>query len=141
MSEVSEFHLHIHEGATPEAVRAAVEAYRLGASEDAAVGAVEREADRVALAERAYQESDGSMKPLLGFLADNPDRLVPYTEASAILGFPSARSMPGLLGAFGRRANHRYGGQWPFEKVWHEGAWQMRMGADIAQAIRALRSS
>ena len=86
-------------------------------------------------------ESDGNMAPLLEFLADNPERLIPFTEVSAALEFPSARSMPGLLGAFGRRANHRYGGKWPFEKRWHEDASHMRMDADVAEEIRRLRDA
>lgn len=89
-----------------------------------------------ALARRAYRESTGNMKPLLAFLADNPDREIPFTEASAALGFTSAFSMPGLLGAFGRRANHRYGGKWPFRTFRRDGVWHVLMTPDAAAAIR-----
>jgi len=149
------FHLHIHEGAPADATQAAVVALiaRTNGSVPISVDAPDSvdvpigvDATRptntaLALARRAYNESDGKMCPLLEFLADNPDRLVPFTEASRALGFPTARSMPGLLGAFGRRANHRYGGVWPFKKVWHNSAWHMRMDADIAEVIRKLRDS
>jgi len=141
MSEDSHFHLHIHEGATPETARAAVEAYKAGVATVAAPLNVASSNGTVSLARRAYNESDGNMAPLLEFLADNPGRLIPFTEASTALGFPSARSMPGLLGAFGRRANHRYGGKWPFEKCWHEHVWHMRMEADVAEEIRRLRDA
>ena len=79
------------------------------------------------------------MKPLLEFLAANPDRWIPFTEASAALGFDSQRSMPGLLGSFGLRSNHRYGGRWPFETDQHDDLWHMRMDARVAEAIQALR--
>ena len=85
-------------------------------------------------------ESSGNMKPLLEFLAANPDRWIPFTEASEALGFDSPRSMPGLLGSFGLRSNHRYDGRWPFETNEHDdGGWHMRMDARAAEAILALR--
>ena len=141
MSEGNEFHLHLHEGVTPDVARAAIREYKATRSLEPPPDVDEAGPSNpaAALAKRAYNDSDGRMGPLLEFLADNPDRLVPFTEASSALGFPSARSMPGLLGAFGRRANHRYGGKWPFEKIWHEGAWHMRMDGDVAELIRELR--
>lgn len=63
-----------------------------------------------------------------------------FTEASAALGFESARSMAGLLGAFGRRANHRYEGKWPFKTMWRGNGWHMRMTQEAAEAIRELRA-
>lgn len=141
MSKSIELHLHIHEGASPEAVRAAVEAVaRQGVAPTAATVAVNgagHDQQRL-LVERAYLESDGSMKPLLDFLAANPDRHIPYAEVNTVLGFPTARSLPGLLGAFGRRAIHRYDGFWPFEKEWENESWHMWMSAENAAIIRAL---
>jgi hypothetical protein len=139
MPESNHFHLHIHEGVTPEVVRAAIDAYHgRSRANNSGDPADESSSAAIALAQRAYRESDGMMADLLAFLAEDPGRLVPFTEASAKLGYESARSMPGLLGAFGRRSKHRYGGTWPFEKVLHDGAWHMRMDPEIAEAIRAL---
>lgn len=146
----NEFHLHIHEGATPEAVRTAVETYNSGRVPDTGVAIPETEpgedgppADSLtdeamtALAVRAYAESEGNAKPLLEYLAEHPDRLVSYTEASEALGFPSKQSMPGLLGSFGKRANHRYGGIWPFDKgIWANGDSNFLMTEVAASAIR-----
>lgn len=150
MSDRSEFHLHIHEGASPEAVRTAIESYHAGTQPQSATRVPDEEpesdgmspAELQALATRAYKESWGNMKPLMEYLADNPDRLVSYTEASKALGFPSKLSMPGLLGAFGRRANHRYGGAWPFEKaIWADDDSNFLMSEAAAQAIRDARGS
>lgn len=149
----NEFHLHIHEGAPLDAVRVAVETYNSGQPGDSVAptadmdGMEEDEASQevstealVALATRAYTESEGNMKPLLEFLAENPDRLVSYTEASEALNFPSNLSMPGLLGAFGRRANHRYGGAWPFKKaIWANEDSNFLMTEIAANAIRDAR--
>jgi len=141
MDKNSHFHLHIHVGATEEAAKAAVEAYWNGAGrDDESVHPDESSpVTRQALAQRAYRESVGTMRPLLDFLAENPERTIPFGEASAALGFSTPRSMPGLLGAFGRRANHRYRGEWPFRRLRRDDAWYMRMDADIAAAIRSLR--
>ena len=145
MTEATEFHLHLHDGVTPEAVKAAIDAWRDGSSDESMATveeAIEEESPEamVALAKRAYRESNGKMNPLLDFLADNPDRAIPFTEATTALGFDSARSMPGLLGAFGRRANHRYDGKWPFKTMWQNGAWHMLMTQEAAEAIRELRT-
>jgi len=78
------------------------------------------------------------MKPLLDFHAANPDRWIPFTEASAALGFDSQRSMPGLLGSFGLRSNHRYGGR-SFETSQHDDLWHMRMDERVPEAIQAVR--
>jgi len=153
MSNSNDFHLHLHEGVSAEAARVAVEAYyaaQAARNGTTASPRVEVEADEpeddmsaedlAALATRAYEESWGNMKPLMEYLADNPDRLVSYTEASEALGFPSKLSMPGLLGAFGRRANHRYGGAWPFEKaIWADDDSNFLMSEAAAEAIRRAR--
>ena len=58
MPEHNQFHLHVHEGATPAAVRAAVEAYHAGPTKTTTVVPDARAEmtidERVALAERAY---------------------------------------------------------------------------------------
>ena len=144
MSKVSEvnIHLHIHEGASPEAVRAAVKAAREQGDVDPGEAGRGGEApdDRAAeFVRRAYQDSEEKAKPLLEFLADNPDRLVPYPEVSEHLRFETARSLPGLLGAFSRRADHRYGGRQPFERRETLDGWCLFMPQENAAIINELR--
>lgn len=147
----NEFHLHLHDGVSPEAVTAAIKTWgqiRPQAlidepdsdlkPEEELEAEPEQDPEALAkLARRAYKESDGNMGPLLEFLAKNEERWIPFVEASEALGFKTARSMPGLLGAFGRRANHRYGGKWPFETAYRDGgAAFMRIEAPAAAALR-----
>lgn len=132
-------HIHVHEGASPEAVRAAVEA-ACGGEEQAPApsGSVDSTAE---LVRRAYEDSVEKAKPLLDFLATNPDREIPYTEVSEYLGFKTSRSLPGLLGAFTRRADHRYGGFQPFVKKLDGDASRIVMPAEYAEIINEIRSS
>lgn len=140
---MQDIHIHIHAGVDPEAARAAVEAARAINGQPAAPAAVEAtavdEEKYRRYVERAYTESDGRAKPLLEFLADNPGRDIPYTEVSKALGFATNRSLPGLLGSFGRRAKHRYEGIKPFEAFRIEGWWHVRMPPENAEIINALR--
>lgn len=140
------YHFHIYDGASPEAVRAAVEAARSGPV--ASAPAVEQPQDGeaevtheqfLAYVEAAYNDSYEKAVPLLEYLADNPDRMVPFSELSKTLGFDSNRSLPGLLGAFGRRAAHRYEGVKPFEAHYRDGEWHLRMSQDAADVINRLR--
>ena len=139
------FHLHVHEGASPDAVRAGAEAFReerarVTESVDGNGDASGRDSDRNAeYVRRAYTDSEWTAKPLLEFLADNPERLIPYTEVSEHLGFPTSRSLPGLLGAFSRRADHRYEGVQPFEKRDTLDGWCLFMSKENAEIINAAR--
>ena len=148
MRDHNEVHVHIHEGVSPEAAKAAVEALHVGGGELSLVesgesnGQLASEPDEAALTnfvKRAYTESEGKAKPLLELLAAHPEQLVPFTKVSEALGFETARSLPGLLGAFGRRANHRYEGNWPFEAVSEHNQWHLRMSQANADTINALR--
>jgi hypothetical protein len=134
-------HIHIHEGASAEAVRAAVEA--IGAKEPVETAGSRGGGDpavRTAeLIRQAYLDSEEKAKPLLEFLADNPGREVPYPEISEHLGFPTSRSLPGLLGAFSRRAEHRYGGIQPYERRDTPAGWCLYMDAENAELINGLR--
>lgn len=135
-------HLHIHEGASPEAVRAAIEAF---GEKNEATGNREDEtgADRgernAELVRRAYLDSEEKAKPLLEYLADNAGREIPYPEISEHLGFPTSRSLPGLLGAFSRRADHRYGGVQPYERRDTPAGWCLYMSEENAELIKELR--
>jgi hypothetical protein len=137
-------HIHLHEGIGPEAVKTAVEAICAGLDEGSPrVGAVDTESpDQMAeLVRRAYRDSKEKAKPLLEFLADNPARLIPYPEVSDHLGFETSRSLPGLLGAFSRRADHRYGGVQPFERRETPDGWCLYMPREVAEIINGLRNN
>jgi hypothetical protein len=140
-------HLHFHGAVEPDVVRAAIEAAQGGSgmstgsvSEFISNGKPPDPEGFREMVKRAYLDSNYTAKPLLEFLADNPDRAIPYTEISQALGYPTNRSLPGLLGAFGRRAKHRYGGAKPFVEEHHNGSWHLRMGQDAADVINGLRS-
>jgi hypothetical protein len=144
-NNTNQIHLHIHEGATPAAARAAAEGLRSrethipepsGGGEELVLPAADRTAEYI---KRAYTESEGKAKPLLEFLADNPERPIPYPEVSKHLGFPTARSLPGLLGSFSRRADHRYEGLQPFEKRWLHDGWHLLMSSENAAIVNELR--
>ena len=139
-----EVHLHIHEGASPATVEAAVKA-ALGSANGTVATVDDDEADAEKIRDywkRSYEESamdsEGKARPLLKFLASNPERLIPFPEVSQALGFSNARSLPGLLGAFGRRAEHRYRGVWPFERKLADGEWHLWMSQEAAEVIRPL---
>ncbi len=145
MQQRTEIHLHIHEGASPATAEAAVRA-ALGTGTDGALlvsgGAEANDERRREYWARSYNESqedsEGKARPLLKFLARNPERLIPYTEVSKALGYTNTRSLPGLLGAFGRRADHRYEGVRPFERTWANGQWHLRMSKDAAEVVSGL---
>lgn len=138
-------HIHIHEGVSPEAASAAASAaygaaidgqeLSSGNAEQAPVSPEERKQ----YIERAYLESDGGAKPLLEYLAENPERKISFPEISENLGYDSARSLPGLLGSFGRRAKHRYSGVKPFNSDWEIDQWYLSMSQADADTIKALR--
>jgi hypothetical protein len=132
-------HIHIHEGASPDAVRAAVEAAG-GGSEEPVDSSVSSNST-AELVRRSYEDSVEKAKPLLDFLAANPDREIPYTEVSEYLGFKTSRSLPGLLGAFSRRADYRYGGFQPFAKKLDGDVSRIVMPAEYAAIINEIRSS
>lgn len=133
-------HLHIHEGASPEAVKAAVEAIHEKNATETDAGELGDDAEQVAQAIRqAYLDSQEKAKPLLEYLADNAGREIPYTEISEHLGFPTSRSLPGLLGAFSRRADHRYEGVQPYERRYASGGWRLYMSHENAELINELR--
>lgn len=142
-----QFHLHIHEGASAEAVRAAAEVFVAGGAAVDAEPEPEVEAGSVDLSaearddytRRAYLESGGKAKPLLEFLADNPGRVISFPEISEHLGFDTPRSLPGLLGSFGRRAKHRYEGFKPFVTTWDNENWFLMMDSHCAGIIDSVR--
>lgn len=91
---------------------------------------------------RIYVESEPSFRRLLVLLAQRPkpaERLV-FADASAAMGWSNPRSLPGALGAFGRRTNHRYGGFWPFDRIEIADTWYFAMDEEVAAVVRTLHA-
>ena len=75
------------------------------------------------LVERIFIESKDTHRRLLKLLAEHPDKWMSYEEVSRLMGFRNPRQLPGTLGAYSRRSQHRYGGVWPFN--WRQAAGPM----------------
>jgi hypothetical protein len=74
-----------------------------------------------ALVERMYRESHAGHRRLMQFLADHPGEWFYTSEiASALDHENGARGVAGMLGAFQKRSNHRYGGLKPWESDWDD---------------------
>ncbi len=97
-----------------------------------------------ALVRRMYEESQEPHRRLMEYLAERPGEVI-YTRALAeALGLPNgARSLAGMLGAFGRRAEHRYGGSKPWESEWDPAAYEAkhRMAPEVAEQIKKIATS
>lgn len=97
-----------------------------------------------ALVGRMYRESEDAHKRLLRFLAGHPDEWLDSQAVADGLGLAyGRRSLAGSLGAFGRRADHRYGGLKPFESRWDGETHQarLRMSQEVAAWIKAAAAS
>jgi hypothetical protein len=72
-------------------------------------------------------------------LAAHPDEWLYTSDIVEAMGLP-ASSLRGMLGAFGRRANHRYGGHKPWDEEWDPAAYEARyrMPGWIARIIQSL---
>jgi len=90
------------------------------------------------LVQTMYRESQEQHRKLMRFLADHPDRWHSTSDLAEALNLQNkARGMAGMLGAFGRRANHRYGGRTPWTTEWdyeHNQARHM-VNFDVARYI------
>lgn len=95
------------------------------------------------LIRRMYEESDEPHKRLMEYLAEHPDESI-YTGAlAAALELPhGARSLAGSLGAFGRRAQHRYGDRTPWVSEWDPAAYEVKhmMPSAVADEIKRIAS-
>ncbi|HEU4706907.1 MAG TPA: hypothetical protein VFS64_06960 [Solirubrobacterales bacterium] len=93
-----------------------------------------------ALVTRMYRESEDAHKRLLEFLADHPDEWLGSQAVADGLRLEHGRkSLAGSLGAFGRRADHRYGGRKPFVSRWDGETYQarLRMSQEVAAWVKA----
>jgi hypothetical protein len=97
---------------------------------------------RYELLTRIYVDSEPTFRRLLMLLAERPEPELPmlFDAVTAAMGWATSRSLPGALGAYGRRAKHRYGGYWPFERGWDARAWShyLTMEPDVATFLCAL---
>lgn len=84
---------------------------------------------------RIYEESEPKFRRLLLLLADRDDPAAPmaYEDVTSVMGWTSPRSLPGALGAFGRRTKHRYGGFWPFNRK-HDAEWNWSLSMEASVA-------
>jgi hypothetical protein len=146
MSESSPLHLHFHEGVTREVAVATVEAAVKAAKNGSAPAAAPKpdpadlSADKKReYIERAYKESDPPMRKILDYLADHPDQAISYPEINKHMAYPTRRSLPGAMGAFGLRVNRRYEGFKPYSASKVAGdEWALTMDADTAEIIKQL---
>jgi hypothetical protein len=109
-----------------------------------AEGGDKRERPDAALVKRMYEESQDAHRALMLYLADRPGEWLYTGELAHALDLPNgARSLAGMLGAFGRRANHRYGGRAPWDSEWDPARYESRhrMMADVASAVREVASA
>lgn len=150
---MQDIHIHLHPGVTPEVATAAVLAAKvtgpppiMAEENDGHTQPDPFEPDRDEFEEyvrRFYTETwdDGDAKPMLEYLADHPGQAISYPEINGALGYSSRRSLPGLLGSIGKRANHRYRGFKPFEVIKVDGSdeWHMVMTPEAAEIINKLR--
>lgn len=93
---------------------------------------------------RIYLESEPRFRKLMLLIANRPDPEVPMlmTEVTEKMGWDSPRSLPGALGAFGRRTKHRYEDAWPFVRAYdHEtGNHSLWTTPELAEALKALHA-
>lgn len=86
---------------------------------------------------RIYVESEPPFRAVLMLLAERDAAGEPMYYADILDAHPdwgASRSVAGAMGAFSRRAEHRYGGYWPFDRGWDEEQWShyLTMDDDVA---------
>lgn len=95
-----------------------------------------------AIIKRAYLESSEKMKAFLDCLADQPDEWISTEDVGNAIGY-TWNQVAGMLGAFGRRWEHRYkeAGNWFFDNKWDhiENHQDYLMSPEAAGIIQELR--
>jgi hypothetical protein len=83
------------------------------------------------------------MMAFLDYLADRPDEWISTEEVGTAIGY-TWNQVAGMLGAFGRRWEHRYkeSGNWFFDNKWDhiENHQDYLMPPDAAGILKDLRS-
>ena len=104
----------------------------------------EDEAELDRLIQRIYRESEQRFRDLLLLLAHHPGTPMSTDEiADELKLYRGPASLAGMLGAYGRRSNHRYDGFFPFERL-HNPAderYELVMPQKIAGIIEQISSS
>jgi hypothetical protein len=96
------------------------------------------------LIERMYRDSHDGHRRLMEYLASHPGQWFYTSEIGAALGHENgAKGIAGMLGAFGKRSNHRYGGHKPWETEWDGSREEARhrMDAETAETVNAVAAS
>lgn len=94
-----------------------------------------------ALIQRMYTESQPKHKELMKLFAQSPDQWLYTSEIAQAMRLPhGSTSVAGMLGAFGRRAKHRYSGAKPWKSEWDPAKSEARhkMSANVAHIIKLL---
>lgn len=93
---------------------------------------------------RIYMESEPKFRKLMLLVAERDDPMAPisYEEVTTAMGWTSARSLPGALGAYGRRSKHRYEGAWPMNRDQdpQDSSWSFSMPQEMADEIIRLHA-
>lgn len=90
---------------------------------------------------RIYEDSMEPHRRLMNLMAEHPDEWRYSSEIAADLELEhGSRGLAGMLGAYGRRAKHRYAELKPWQSEWDSAREEMRhmMPADVAETIRGL---
>lgn len=95
---------------------------------------------------RIYAESEPPFRALLVLLAERNAPGEPFYYAAVLSAHPqwsASRSVAGAMGAFSRRAEHRYGGYWPFHREWDDEEWShyLWMDDDVAAFLLELHAA
>jgi len=95
------------------------------------------------LVRRMFNESDldGGQQRLMRHLAKSPDVWHYTSELGAVLSREhGGRAVAGMMGAFGRRAKHRYKSLKPWASEWDPAKGEMRhkMTAEVAEVINRI---
>jgi hypothetical protein len=93
-----------------------------------------------AMVARIYAESEEPQRRMMRLMAEHADEWRYSSELAADLQLAHGpRGLAGMLGAFGRRAKHRYGGNKPWQSEWDSAREEARymMSAEIAGVIMA----
>jgi hypothetical protein len=91
-----------------------------------------------------YRESHGQHRRLMEYLADHPGEWFYTSEIGSALDHENgAKGIAGMLGAFGKRSNHRYGKHKPWETDWDDAREEARhrMSAENAAVINAIAAN
>lgn len=94
-----------------------------------------------ALVERMYRESHAGHRRLMEYLAGHEEEWIYTSELGEALALENgARGVAGMLGAFGKRSNHRYGGHKPWETEWDDSREEARhkMPLETAEIISSI---